>query len=103
MYVVVRADICGGYQVAQSCHAAIQYVMDHPEQSRIWHETSDYIVVLNIENEEKLKELMQKAIEKKINFSSYKEPDLENQYTAVAFEPSKKSKSLCRGLKLALS
>lgn len=78
-------------------------MFDHPEQSKIWHETSDYIVVLNIDDEEKLKELMQKALEEKINFSSYKEPDLDNQYTAVAFEPNKKSKSLCRGLKLALS
>ena len=103
LYVVVRKDICPGYQVAQSCHAAIQYVFDHPEQSKIWHETSDYIVVLNIDDEDKLKELMNEATKRNIKFSFYREPDLDNQYTAVSLEPTKETKSLCRGLKLALS
>jgi peptidyl-tRNA hydrolase len=101
--VVVRADILPGYQVAQSCHASIQWVMDNVEESRIWHDTSDYIVVLSIDNEEKLKELMAEAERKNIKFSSYREPDLDDQYTAVAFGTGKKAKSLCRGLKLALS
>ncbi len=89
--------------MAQAAHAAIQWVFENPEQSKIWHETSDYIVMLNIDNEEKLKELMLEAESKNIKFSSYREPDLDDQYTAVAFEPCKKTKSLCRGLKLALS
>lgn len=89
--------------MAQATHSAIQWVMDNPEESKIWHETSDYIVMLNIEDEEKLKELISQAEIKKINFSTYREPDLGCQYTAVAFSPGKKTKSLCRGLKLALS
>ena len=99
---MVRADILPGYQMAQAAHSAIQFVFDHNEIAKIWHETSDYIVILNIDNEDKLKELMVEAERKNIKFSTYREPDLEGQYTAIAFEPSKKTKSLCRGLKLAL-
>lgn len=100
---MVRADIIPGLQMAQATHSAIQFVFENMEIAKIWHETSDYIVMLNIDNEESLKKLMLEASNKNIKFSSYREPDIDNQYTAVAFEPCKKTKSLCRGLKLALS
>lgn len=46
---------------------------------------------------------MVKAESNNIKFSTYREPDLEDQYTAIALEPGKITKKLCQGLKLALS
>lgn len=89
--------------MAQASHCAIQFVFDHNEIASLWHKTSDYIVILNINNEEELKKLISEAEAKGIKFSTYREPDLENQFTGVALEPGKQTKSLCRGLKLALS
>jgi len=60
-------------------------------------------VVLNIDNEEKLIELMEKANQLNIKYVGYREQDLDNQYTAACFEPGKQTKKLCTNLKLALS
>lgn len=66
-------------------------------------EESNYIVVLCIENEYKLLQLMQKADYQDILYSIFKEPDIDNQVTAITLEPGEKSKKLCKNLKLALS
>lgn len=100
---MVRADILPGYQVAQSSHATVEFLFDHFLIAKKWHEESDYIVVLNIDNEDGLLKLISQAKDKNINHSTYREPDLDNQYTAAAFEPGPNSKKLCRGLKLAFS
>jgi hypothetical protein len=89
--------------MAQATHSAIEFVFSHTETAKIWHETSDYIVILNIDNEEKLKELIDTATTKGIKHSFYREPDFNNQITSVALEPGNDTKKLCRGLKLALS
>jgi hypothetical protein len=64
---------------------------------------SNYICVLGIENELALKDLMQQAIDKGISVAIFREPDLNDEITAIALAPCSKSKKLCRGLKLALA
>ncbi len=63
---------------------------------------SNYIAILNIENEEKLIKLIGWAQIKNIKFSIFRESDLDNQITAVTLEPGELSKKLCSNLKLAL-
>lgn len=75
----------------------------YKEIAQIWHETSDYLVVLNIANEEELIKLMNKAEELNIKTVGYREADLNNEYTAIALEPGPKTKKLVQNLKLALS
>lgn len=104
MYVVVRSDLEPiGYQLPQAGHAITSFIFTHTDIARNWHETSDYLVVLNIDNEEKLVKLMHKADELNIKSVGYREQDLDMQYTAACFEPGKLTKKLCQGLKLALS
>jgi len=42
------------------------------------------------------------AKEKEIKFSIFREPDFDDEITAIALEPGRKSKKLCSKLNLAL-
>lgn len=92
-----------GYQAVQSTHALRQFTAEHPERDREWFENSNYLGLLSVANEECLHELVTQAELKGIKYSIFREPDIDNQITAVALEPGNKSKKLCARLKLALS
>ena len=89
--------------MAQTCHAAIQFQHEFPQLSKSWIESSNYLVILEVHNEIQLKSLIDKAEQIGICFSVFKEPDLDNQVTAVAFEPGELSKRLLKNIKLAMS
>lgn len=69
----------------------------------MWYTESNYLVILNIENEEKLIDLLNKAKTLNIKSVGFREDDLDGQYTAIALAPCKETKKLCQNLKLALS
>lgn len=91
-----------GQQAVQSMHALRQFTAEYPSQDQSWFENSNYLGLLSVSSEKELMELMEKASSQGIRFSVFKEPDIEEQITAVAFEPSQKTKKLCSRLKLAL-
>jgi hypothetical protein len=76
--------------------------MEHPDCHREWFEKSNYIGFLSVKNEEELINLIERAINFEIKFSIFREPDIDNQITAITLEPGIKSKKLCSNLKLAL-
>lgn len=78
------------------------FYKDHPDETKIWMDESNYIAVLNINNEFALQKIIEKASVKNIKFSIFREPDLDNQITAIALSPGIESKKLCANLKLAL-
>jgi peptidyl-tRNA hydrolase len=102
LYIVVRSDLSPGSQAVQGMHAARQYANDHPEIEREWFTSSNHLAMLATSNEESLIRLVKKAQEKRITHSIFREPDLDNQITAVAFEPGEMGKRLCSNLRLAL-
>lgn len=103
LYVVTRSDLSVGYQGVQSIHAGIQFVFEHPEFAKQWFDSSNYLGFLSVNDEHALSRLIEKAIELNIKFSVFREPDIDNQITAIALAPGAKSKKLCSNLKLALS
>jgi peptidyl-tRNA hydrolase len=102
LYVIVRRDMDPGYMVAQSCHAIAAFGEEHSEINREWMRTSNYIAVLECENENALLNLINKADKFGVKFSMFLEPDLNNELTAVALEPCQASKKLCSSFRLAL-
>jgi hypothetical protein len=50
-----------------------------------------------------LEYLIAKAESQNIKHTIFREPDIDNQITAVAFEPSDATKKLCKNLKLMLN
>ena len=89
------------YQSVQSGHAAIQFVFEHPEIAKQWYK-NPYLVYLSTQDEESLKKLISKAEEKYIKVSVFREPDINNQITAIALEPSDATRRLTSSLPLAL-
>ena len=102
LYVITRADLEPGYQAVQSMHALRQFTAEHPEIDKIWFEQSNYLGLLSVKNEEELLGLIEQATNQGINHSIFREPDIDNQITAIALSPGAKSKKLCSRLPLAL-
>ena len=102
LYIITRSDISAGYQAVQSGHAAIQFQFDHPEIAREWYLNSNYLALLSVANESELQQLAEEAASYDIRVSVFREPDVDNQITAIALAPHPKSKKLCSNLRLAL-
>jgi hypothetical protein len=83
-------------------HSVVEFIMKHPDKSKIWYENSNSIIFLSVANELELLELINKCKEKEIEYCEFREPDLDNSLTSICIEPSKKTKRLCYNLKLAL-
>ncbi len=99
LYLVARSDLKDGPKAVQTVHAAIEYVFAHPAICRKWHLNSNYIAMLEARDEKALKRLVEKATLLGLTFSTFHEPDLDNELTAVVFGPE--AKRLCRHLPLA--
>ncbi len=101
LHVVVRADLPAAPQGVQSMHAAIQFAMEHPEVGRRWFEESNFLAWLRAPDENALYRLIERAERFGVKYSAFREPDLGNCITAVAFEPGKPGRKVCSGLPLA--
>lgn len=102
MYVVTRKDLSPGARLAQSCHALRQFSAEHPELDKDWFETSNYLVCLEAECELELNYFVDVAESKGIRYSVFREPDLDNQLTAVTFEPGDITRRMLSRLPLAM-
>ena len=96
LYVVTRKDLKRGLKIAQACHVALE----SPKKLPLTGEEIPYLIVLEVENEERLDLLVQKAA-RMTTVICFREPDLHNQLTAVAFLGSDRTRSLTEGLRLA--
>jgi peptidyl-tRNA hydrolase len=101
LYVVVRADLKPGEQTAQLGHAVAEFCFEHHTAAKEWHEKSNYICVLHIEDERSLSHLRMQLAKNHIPHSAFHEPDYDDEMTALVFHPS--GKHLVRHLKLAFA
>lgn len=91
-----------GQQLAQALHAAIRFAAEHPEELNSWMQDSEYICALSIPNEETILAFMKKISDLNIKYSIFREPDFDNQITALALAPGENSRRLCSQFSLAL-
>ena len=98
--VITRRDIPLTYQAVQSAHACVQFQYEHPELAKNWYNNSNYLVFLSTGTEEDLKGLIEKANSKNIRISIFREPDINNEITAIALEPCEQSRKMTSGLPL---
>lgn len=103
LYLVTRRDLKPGVQAAQLVHATVEFCLKNPELTKNWHDISNTVVLLSVSDEWELEKLLNSAQEFGIIVSSFREPDLDNQLTAITLEPSENAKTLCRNLPLALT
>ena len=89
-------------QIAQSVHAAFQFLHDHPTVVQPWLVTSNFLVVVSVPDEDALLDLITEASRRGITRLAVREPDLDNDATAVALAPGRESQRLCASLPLVL-
>lgn len=87
LYVIVRSDLPAGLEAAQCCHAMRLFAAEHPETERAWYEGSNNLVLLSVPSEGKLKALAANLEAHGLKVSSFTEPDLDGQTTAITVEP----------------
>lgn len=103
MYIAVRGDLPAGLQAAQAVHAAIGHCLANPEATRKWHDESNYLVIVSARDEDHLVDLIDRGIRRYgLKPTVFREPDLNNEITAVVFEPGPAASRLCSSLPLAL-
>jgi len=101
LYLVTHANLSAGYQIAQVAHVVANYMLTHPEAAKNWHEISNYIIVLEVDDTQALDDLKLDAEEKRLQVVEFKEPDLDYETTALAFTPSEMTRLFLRNLPLA--
>lgn len=96
LYIITRRDLRRGLKIAQTCHVALESPKNLPLDSK----EIPYVVVLEVEDEERLDRLLE-LVTKKTDVVKFREPDLDDQLTAIAFLGSNNTRSLTEGLRLA--
>lgn len=91
LYILVREDLPFGLQAAQAVHAVCKFARDYPLRYADWFNTSNYIVLLSVRNEDQLLSWADKFWYNKIEYSIFVEPDLDEhpngKFTACAVMP----------------
>ena len=100
--IVTRQDLSPGYQCVQPAHALAQFATEHLQTFREWHDNHKNLIVLATDDEESLTDLWILAKAKGIATSVFREPDIGNEVTAIAFAPGKKTEKLLSNIPLAL-
>lgn len=101
LFLVTREDLPWGQQAVQAAHAMREFVREHPEIDRRWYETSNTLALLVVRDERALERLIEQAQWKGVPFAGFREPDRQNELTAVALGPS--GGRLCQRLSLAFA
>ena len=102
LVIITRRDLSPGYQAVQSSHCGIDFQHQYPDIARKWNKESNYLIILSVENEEQLLLFLEKCEYYDLKTTTFREPDIGNQITAIAIEPSERTRKLTSKLPLAL-
>ena len=88
MYVLVRRDVLPlAHCVAQTSHAVAEYVhFNQNDKTSKWVEEDKTIVILKA-SADQIENAKAEFDDAKMNYHGFREPDMSNCITAVAFEP----------------
>lgn len=102
LYIAVRADLPAGLQAAQAAHAAFQFFHEYPVIAGRWFVTSNYLIIVSVPDENALAALAVHASILTTLTATVREPDINDEITAVALAPTPAARRLCSQLPLAL-
>ena len=88
----------------QGMHALVEFSIIYGETiTKEWYNNSNYLAFLLVKDESELVMLANRAQDIGICVALFREPDRDNEVTAIALEPCLGSKKLCCRLPLAFS
>lgn len=79
MYVLVRKDLTKAQQAVQGGHALAQFLLNH-----FSHWENGTLIYLGVRSERQLVNWIRKLDRKQIDVAIWKEPDMNDQITAIA-------------------
>ncbi len=82
-------------------HALADFALERGDDFRNWRETSNYIIALQVHSSSALEELHEQAVSDGFQLVHFREPDLADQLTSIAFVPHETVKPYLSSLKLA--
>lgn len=102
LVTVTRKDLNAGYQLVQTAHSVAEFAHQFPNQFNDWKTTSNYVVSLSTDNEEKLKRLYNKLRDNGANVVAFTEPDIDDQLTSICYYGTPEMRKITNKLNLAL-
>jgi hypothetical protein len=98
---VTRADLTAGYQATQTAHAVADFTLAHPETAHVWAGLSNSLIVLAVVDEHALLTMERQAVSQGLEHVLFREPDLLDEATAIAFAPGHATVALLADLEPA--
>ena len=87
-------------KAAQLVHGMREWIEKYPLKDRAWYRDSNYVAILEVDNEQDLIRLIQKAESRCLDVAMFREPDLDNAITAIVIEPGDQSRRMCSSIRL---
>lgn len=98
--LIVRRDLAVGLQAAQAVHVHDEFREEHTAAARKWREDSNTVALLTVPDLPALLKLQNKARMRGVRHSIFREPDLNDEPTALALEPGEDARRITSGLPL---
>ena len=89
-------------QLVQSCHAIADFAYDHPDIFKQWKEESNSIITLAVKDEKALMEMYEKYKEITPHITAFREPDIQDQMTAICMYGTSDIRKMLSNIPLAL-
>jgi hypothetical protein len=88
LYVLVRNDLPPGQQAVQGMHALADFAGEHPEHFHPWNKGSNTLVLLGV-TEKELRDAIVWCDTFDYAYTMFRESDINDALTAVAFQPDR--------------
>lgn len=98
---MTHTNLTVGHQITQTAHVIAELAVAHPEHFSKWHNLSQSIIVLQTPSSESLFELYVRAQDASLTVEAFREPDLGDEITALAFLPHAENVRFLANLPLA--
>ena len=82
MFILVRKDLGSPYKLVQGAHALAQYALENTQLFNEWGNQT--IVFLDVNDEKALHKWKDKLFYSDKVISTFREPDIDNQLTAIS-------------------
>ena len=99
--MVTHSGLTAGYQVAQTAHAVANFARFDSDAFAHWHSRSQYLVALQAPCADTLEGLLSRAHAAELTVHPFREPDIGDQLTAIAFSPDPRNRRFLSSLPLA--
>ena len=102
LVTVTRQDLTAGYQLCQTGHAIADFADELPQFFKSWKDNSNYLISLAAKDEISLNKIYEKLNKRGAPIIAFREPDLDNQLTALCFYGLPHYRKVVSNLPLAL-